>query len=193
MKLLIFGSSYCKYLSRYDKIRYHKIGKNLVKFEYEYFSGKSYEYFIDDPNKIDDVLSCKPDFVLVIFGGNSISTKRPKQQLLINCRTFYQLLNAKLKAVNPCAKIIAHQLPLRFVTNGKYDTPDPETFRNLRNAVNEKVRKLPTKDYILLTASKNKLDNPNLYCDRVHFNEDGLKIQLNCIIAKLKFILEDKN
>ena len=126
---------------------------------------------------------------MVIFGGNSISTLRPKHELLTNCRTFYVLLHTKVKAINSNALIIAHQLPLRFVTNGNYNTPDPETYRKLRNAVNEKVRKLPTKDYMLLTASKSKLDNPKYYHDKIHFDDDGLEIQLNCILRKLKLIL----
>ena len=75
MNCLTFGSSIARDLMYFDQIRQYEISGTPVTFEYAPFSGKSYEYFIRRPNKIDKGLSGNPDFILVIFGANSISNK----------------------------------------------------------------------------------------------------------------------
>ena len=75
MRVLIFGSSLARDLWRFDRIRVYTIAGIEVEFIYRFFKGKSFEYFLDHPYEISNVLSCEPDFVLVILGANSITTK----------------------------------------------------------------------------------------------------------------------
>ena len=190
MKLLIFGSSLCRYLRDFDKAKNRIIAGVNVRFIYRHFSGLSFHDFIDNTPLIDDVLACKPDLVLVIFGANSIVRARPKRIILENCRDFYQILYDKLQVVNPRAKIIAHQAPLRFLYKFEHDTPLPEDFRKIRKALNERIRLLPTKHFMLNISGVNKLDDERLFKDGIHFKRRGLEIQFNLILEKLDHVVE---
>ena len=172
MKCLIFGSSLARDLRYLDRQRSFIISGHRVEFTYAPFTGKSYEYFIDNPSKISQVLrSNRPNYIIVIFGGNSISTKVPTRVVLKNCQIFFELLRESVQNICPHAKVIAHQVPLRFVYNGFKDTPDPETFRKVRNYLNHKLRFLPTIDYILAIGGSDwtRLDHEQYFRDGIHF------------------------
>ena len=190
-RCLTFGSSLARDIETYDQIRKYNIAGIPVIFEYACFSGKSYEYFIERPNKIDEVLSCAPDLILVIFGANSISTKIKKRQLLKNCSTFYNLLHEKIQLHCPKAEIIAHQVPLRFVYDHSHNTPDPDAFKLLRDYLNQKVRTLRTVNHILPIGGSDwtRLDHEEYFRDGVHFHCFAIEIQFELILKRLKFIL----
>ena len=80
MKVLIFGSSLARDLKYFDQEACKYICAIRFKFVHRYYSGKSFEFMKANPKCIEDALSCKPDFVLVIFGANSISTDVEKNQ-----------------------------------------------------------------------------------------------------------------
>ena len=189
MKLLILGSSHAKYLKKYDRRRVRNILGEQVFFNYQEFSGKGFEYFIDNPGEIDDVIAYKPDMVLVILGGNSISTERTKRTLLNNCRTFYQLLRDRLDILSPNTKIIASQVFLRWVYNNNYNTPKPEPYKTARNYLNNYINKLRTKDYTLLVAGKTKLDKRKHFKDGIHLKHSGLKVQFQILNSLLEHII----
>ena len=191
MKLLILGSSLARDLSWYYPESEYTIGGKTVKICYESFIGKSFEYFVDNPKKIDKILcSHEPQLILVIFGANSISTRVPKKKLLENCRDFYQLLKNSVLNHCPETKIIAHQVPLRFVYNGFKNTPDPETFKLIRTTLNNKIRKLKTIDYYLVIGGSDwtKLDHEEYFRDGIHFECFAIEIQFELIVKKLEFI-----
>ena len=193
IKVCIFGSSLCKYLKKFDRFKIHFIAGYKVQFIYRPFSGKSYEYFLEYPHEIDRALRCRPHYVLTILGANSIKTTVSLDTLYDRAWHFYHLLHSKLKVIDSRSKIIVHQLPLRFVTNGYKNCPDPETFKETRDKLNEKIRKFKSKHHVLLTAGPSKLDNPDYYRrDGTHFNKAGLKLQLNCIKAKFEYLLTQK-
>lgn len=195
MLALIFGSSLARDIRDYDQKHQYLIAGYTVTTKYACFRGKSYEYFIDHPWEFDEVLKCKPDLIVVIFGANSISTKLEKKDLLINCRTFYELLRAKVDIYCSKALVIAHQLPLRFVYDNSHDTPDPATFKRLRDYVNQKVRTLRTVDYILPIAGSDwtRLDHEEYFRDGIHFECFAIEIQFELILKRLEFILSQQN
>ena len=195
MRLLIIGSSYARDIRNRYPFQSQEIAGNTVEIYYKFFPGKSYEYMLDNPNLIDSALSCVPDFIVTIFGGNSISNNTSKAYLIDKCRSFYQLLHDKVKICNPSALIIAHQIPLRFVYDNYKDTPKPQEFKKLRDQLNEKVRKLSTVHHILLIAGPNRLDHIDCYrcernsANRIHFTPDSIEYQFNRIISKISFLL----
>ena len=125
MKVVLFGSSFFKYLSFHDKKRIHDVGNAKAHFYYQHFSGKSFEDFMNDANSIDRVLRSIPDIVVVHFGGNSISNTRTKRELIDNCTRFYDLLRERLNIINPNAVVIASPIISRYVYDNKFDTPPP--------------------------------------------------------------------
>ena len=184
MKILIIGSSYCKHLKNFDRHHHKQIHGINTEFVYRDFSGKSFDYFLQRPFLIDEVLKEEPDYILSIFGGNSISTTVPKKLVLENCRDFYNLLSDKAKSVNPHCKIVASQVPLRFIyTPNKHNTPAPAELKKFRNSINHKLRSVRGVDHILNIGGPGRLDNETLYRDGIHFNNTGLRLQLELIVA----------
>ena len=149
MKVLLFGSSLCRDLYSLDEKKIYKIGGETIEFKYSFHPGKSFEFFLNKPHLIEPILKQRgetPDIVLVILGGNSISTIVEPKLIFENTRKFYSLLRDKLNIVNPKAKIIACEVPMRYIFNNFKNTPRPHIFRNIRHRVNRKLRDIKSKD-----------------------------------------------
>ena len=194
MKVLLLGSSLVYHLGVFDKTWRHTLDcGRKIKFLYKGFSGWSYEEFLGKRGQriIDSILSNPPDIIITILGANSIKTNVDKSVVLRNTMLFYKMLNEKFLSINPEGIIIASQLPLRFVTDpdNKHFTPDPETFKYIRDKVNTKLCNLKYKHHVLSIGGKGKLDNESLFKDGIHFNNTGLKIQLFLIKRKLYRVL----
>ena len=94
--------------------------------------------------------------------------------------------------VNPREVIVASQLPLRFVRNpnNRHHTPDPKTFKRLRDKVNTKLCSLQPIDHILAIGGPGRLDDERLFKqDKVHFSKRGLDFQLILMKHKMYRIL----
>ena len=107
------------------------------------------------------------------------------------CRSFYELLKDRMQLHCPHAKIIAHQIPLRFVNDGSHDNPGPEIFKKTRDLMNHKLCKLRTVDYVLAIGGSDwtRLDHSEYFRDGVHFEDFALEIQFDLIRNKLERIL----
>ena len=148
MKLLILGSSLCRDLYELDESRLYTVNGTNIYFRYSFHRGKSFDYFLDNPKTLVSILKHKgeiPDIVLVILGGNSISSNTPIEKIYSKAREFYSSLKSKLSLLNPQAKIIASEIPMRFVYNNFKNTPRPEIFRNIRHRVNLKIKNIKSK------------------------------------------------
>ena len=191
-KILVFGSSLASGLESYDTQRNYFLKGYSVEFLYSSHRGKSYEFFIDKPKTFDEILNCNPDYIVVIFGGNSISTEVPKSVVLKNCRIFYQQLYDRAILINPNVKIIATSLPMRYVYNYSHNTPIPDEYKKLRNYVNQRIKSLTCKHFVLNICGPNNLDNVEYYkADGVHFNYLGKKRFFQIILDKIEYILPD--
>ena len=191
-KLLIFGSSISRDLKNFDTRKFYKINGVQFKFIYRDFSGKSFEHFLKPKNHylLDSVLSCRPDYVLVIFGGNSINAFVERDSVLDAARDFYSLLNEKLSTVNPNGKIIASQVPLRFVRKpNKHNTPPPDEYAKFRKALNKKINCLRSKHHMLVIGGPGNLDSEEYFRDGIHFTDVGQEMLLNIILSTLSYIL----
>ena len=193
IKTLIFGSSLCNKLESFDRKKNHTIkGKKFV-FRYRGFSGESFENFIDQPNRIDNILiEDVPDVIVVIFGGNSISTLIEPPIVYRWAKDFYALLKARLNIFNPSAVIVASEICMRYVYNGFKDTPLPDRFDKIRHQVNLKIRDSPNKDYLFRVEGQGRLDHRRNY-DKygVHLSETGLDLRLTLLLSTLEFMVNN--
>ena len=189
MKLLVFGSSHAKRLMWYDKAKFCRIKDTPVKFYYNHNSGKSFEYFLENPTEIDRALKICPDFIVVIFGGNSINFASDKQSLIRPCTQFYDLLRSKLNRINPNAIVIATPVTRRYIYDGSHDTPPPGRFLKLRDYINDRIRTLKNTDYVLRITGPKNLDNESCLTDGVHYDDSGHKFLRDKIINKIAYHL----
>ena len=188
MKVLVFGSSIIKYLKAHDRKKNHKIGDIDAQFYYRGFSGKSFEFFIDNAPAIDAVLTSYnivPDYVVVHLGGNSISINSTRATLIASCTQFYDLLRARLNIINPKAMVIASPVLQRYVYDYNYDTPQPRQYNTLRNHINDRIRVLRCIDFMLRTTGPNNLDNKDSFSDGIHLTSKSNDLLLGEIIHKV--------
>ena len=197
LKILIFGSSFVNHLEKFDKAKdkIHTIAGISAQFIYKGYSGQSFDLFLDRPTILDKVLQCCPDYIFVLLGSNSITTRVEESTILDQARDSYKLLTGKLEVINNNALLIASQLPLRFVEDidNKHCTPPPEEYKRIRNKVNQKIKRLEcikNKPFMLLIAGKGRLDSKEYFCkDGIHFNHQGKQLQLKLIKHTLAYIL----
>ena len=191
--LMVFGSSIARDLSEFDKKRVHRIRGRKVKIIYRAFPGKSFEYFLAPENRwqIAHVLRCRPTYVCVMFGGNSIKMGINWEDVLVSCREFYRLLYDAYMAVKPDGLIIASQILLRFNRNpkNKYQCPDPDTFKAFRNLINRKINKLKTKHHMLIIAGPKNLDQEYWFRDGTHLRWAGQRRQFAILRRTLGHIM----
>ena len=71
MGVAIFGHSYVRYLQQlgYSHLVYTNIS---VPVDYFSFPGFGFCNFILNPGLFDDLVSCKPDILIIFLGGNDI-------------------------------------------------------------------------------------------------------------------------
>ena len=170
IKITVFGSSHCKYLSKVRPNSIYTIGGFRCLFEFEHYSGMSFNNFFSSwgHDQIDRIVADRPDYLITLFGGNSISTQISRSEILTDCKEFYRLVFDKYKHANPNGKLVASQILCRFnhVPN-KFNTPGPVEYKLVRNLINRKICNLKKyRDYMMLVAGP-KLDQ------RKYFNGGG--------------------
>ena len=191
--LLLFGSSLARDLNDFDTVKIHTIAGRKVRFVYRFFPGRFFEYFLIPKKRylINTVLKCKPDFVCVIFGGNSINWEVKWDDVLDSCKAFFGLLYERFMSINPEGKIIASQVLLRFNRNpdNVHKCPDPIVYKSFRNLINRKLNKLRTKHHMMIVAGPNNLDDETLFRDGTHLKLCGLHKQFAILKRTLAHII----
>lgn len=191
LTITIFGDSHCWFLSDVDDHELLIEGFHC-NFQYFPFSGKSFDHFLTPKGYRDmqRVVSSGPDYLVVILGGNSISTEVERSTVLDQCSQFYENLYNEYLAVNPNGKIISSQLVMRYnkVPN-KYNTPGPDDYRLFRNLVNRKINNIQHKHHMMMVAGP-KLDKRK-YFNRVgtHLTSEGYWKMFDLMIGSIAFAL----
>ena len=194
MRVTIFGSSLVEYLANFDKEWKHTLkGGQRIELTYYFYSGWSFNNFLKPSGlkELDSIVAERPDIILTILGANSIKTTVDPRVVMFEASKFYKTLNEKFLAINPQGIIIASQLPLRFVRNPKnrHNTPNPKTFKKIRDKINTKIVSLKTKHHTLAIGGPGRLDGEDWFWDGVHFKEEGVSKQLDIILEKIDKIL----
>ena len=190
LEVLIFGSSLCRDLETLDERRYYEVRGIVIHFSYKPFSGKSFEHFVDTPSNFDDIVALKPDIILSIFGGNSISSKKSDLVHYFYAKRFYAILRKKFDQINPSTIIVASEIPMRYVYNGYKNTPRPHIFRAIRHRINLKIRNSNAKQFLCRLEGDGRLDKKSLYRDGVHLKIKGQVRHFNIILRTLDYIFE---
>lgn len=159
-----------------------------VNINYKYFPGANYSTFLSDNSLLLQSIVDKPEVVVVILGGNSISRDVTNFEVFKQCRAFYKLLRDHL----PNSRIIAAQIELRFYeTPNRFGAPGPEDFRKRRNQLNRFLQTLKLKDNLLIIAGPGRLDNQQYYKDSVHLNKVGLRVYMSILKTTIDYSLRN--
>lgn len=187
MKVLVFGHSYVRDLQNLG-VKCMKYEQQTVEIDYKYFSGANYSTFLSDNSPLLQSIAHKPEVIVVILGGNSISRDVTNFELFKQCRAFYKLLRDNL----PHSRIIAAQIELRFYdTPNRFGAPGPEDFRKRRNGLNRFLQSLKLKDNLLIIAGPGRLDNKDYYRDNVHLNHAGLRVYMSILKTTIDYSLKN--
>ena len=178
MRVAIFGHSYVRDLQQlgYSHLIYSDV---CVPLNFFSFPGSGFHKFILEPSLLDELVSCKPDIVVIFLGGNDIKIDVDLNFVKRDCEQFYAILRLRL----PKSTFVVSQIELRHIVSvNRHGTPAFELYRKLANNFNKWVARQKFKDKILLINGENKLSNSNFFrADGVHLTKQGLELVFNLI------------
>ena len=149
-----------------------------MSLEFVHERGKGYEFFNSSELMKSQIVNSKPDIVLVILGGNGVSSKTDIPQVSAQMRLFH----AWLREACPNVIIIAAECEPRYNLNLYDHLGKPvESYYLRRNAFNQALNRTKSKDFLLRTA--NYLNHRRFYGKNgVHFNARGNRFYWGLII-----------
>ena len=93
MRVLLFGHSYVnhlRHLGNWDReITLRDNSRVSVEFLFRSYPGKDFRYFLDNDETFDVVRSEQPDAVVVILGGNSITSQYGNSEIKGMAENFF--------------------------------------------------------------------------------------------------------
>ena len=152
--------------------------------DYFSFPGYGFRNFLDGKHLIADLVTCAPDIVIILLGGNDIKIDVDLNIVKKDCEGFYLLLRSKL----PKSFIIASQVEHRHLdVPNRHGTPSVDLYRKLANNFNKWLARQSFKDKILLLNGADKLSNPIFFrSDGIHLNQKGLSLVFDLILSCLE-------
>ena len=190
MRLLIIGHSYVSELSNSGLKSFDTEGE-LVTVRYICRSGGTYDKFLTEPGLFERIENEeKPDYILVILAGNSISNNTTNEEIHSSARAFYN----RLRESFPDSKMIATQAEKRFYKPGnRWNCPTETEYTRRRDQFNRFLLKATFKDHILMIAGTGRLDNRYYYkTDGVHLNSQGLQFLIQTIMSLMNYLIMSK-
>ena len=187
-KLALLGHSYVRDLASLGE---HEITVSGAKFSLNYFSipGATFSSLISNSVHLESVKSYKPDYIVVILGGNDLKIDVELSQVYKDCSTFYE----KLREFCPNSIIIASQIENRFYeANNRFNSPPAKTFDYLRRHFNRFLKNKPFIDFLLQVQGPNRLDKRDYYRDDVHLSRSGLSKYFTIIECTITFVYLNK-
>lgn len=198
MKILVFGHSYVRDLSRFGpwdcELELENGEKVPTSFEFKAYPGKDFAYFLSNPGEVSKILDVDPDVVIVVLGGNSVTAALSNIQINEQARAFYTLLKA---AVKPSCLKLAVQVEPRFVSSGnRHRVPEASEFnrrrQTLNNYLNKNLKRQGLVDRVILLGSVNYLNHPQYFRDGVHLSGAGLERYKETVLDGLRYALARK-
>lgn len=114
--MIVFGHSYVRDLARHvtkDSDLILPSGERVtLQFQLSSLPEKDYGYFMEHPEKVNNIREVNPDVVIVVLRGNYLTASLFKVQITQKAAEFYALLKA---AVGPGCLRLAVQVGPRFV------------------------------------------------------------------------------
>ena len=185
LKVAFISHSFGRDLESLGVDRNHLQNRELdLRFYYK--SGGCFDYFIDWPPQLHELVEFKPAIIFIALGGNSLKETVPLSKLKDNAKVFLEILRNNL----PNAKLVPVQVELRFLTvENRFGTPKYETYKVLRDRFNKILQGLKERDYFCCIAGKNRLDDRKYYrSDLIHLNRLGLELYMRFIYRTITYI-----
>ena len=176
--VLLLGHSYVNYLNDFGWRDYSRDRRgHFVGLSHEFMSypGRDFGYFTSE-NLLNPVREYNPHIVVVIFGGNSITTDRTNTQNKRDAKRFYQYLRL---VINPNCLVLAVQVEKRYYSHvNLYMCPEPEEYNKKRNILNNYLqRQLKHQrlvDHVIMLGGEVFSKELHYQDDGVHLNQLGL-------------------
>ena len=150
--------------------------------------GHSYTDYLEDPDLYNRVKRHDPDIVFVVLAGNAIRNNVTNVEICTLATRFYN----KLRATFPNTQIVSAQIEKRWYREGnRWNCPAEVEFQRRRVALHNFYRRLRLKNYTLLVAGRNRLDNRTYYRDEVHLNQAGLQFYAQMVRNTVSYIIID--
>ena len=187
IKIGILGHSYVSNLQSLGITSGKLQGGRNYEIKYFHRSGSCFDFWLGWPHQLHECVEFKPDYLIVILGGNSIKESIRVKTLKEKANIFFQVLRNNL----PDTKLIPAQIELRFLEKtNSFGTPPLQRYRLIRNKLNKALQESKIKDFLLCIAGNTRLDNIKYYrSDRIHLNSSGLQFLLRLILRKIESIL----
>ena len=150
----------------------------------------TYETFTGEVRYWQEIKNHKPDYVLVLLGGNVVGSSRTREQMRSQATEFYRTLRFLL----PRTTIISAQVEMRWYKEDNfYGAPTEVQYRRDRNMLNNHIaRQIPDKDYVLSIAGEGRLDNRDFYCKGdqgyIHMTPEGYELYTREIVKVINYI-----
>ena len=198
MKVLLLGHSYVKYLERlgdWDREVKLDSGESLnLEFSFRSQAGKDYDHFLTSQSELEFVDLLRPDIIVVILGGNSITTQVTNSEIKWKSTEFFIKLNEVIS--DQCLKLVVQVEPRNCEAGNKFGTPEFEEFNRRRaiinNHYNTTLKKRKLVDHVVLLGSLNFLQHPSDFSDGVHLNINGLNKYKDTVVGALLHALNNR-
>ena len=168
----------------------YQVGDTSVRVWFAGHSGASYRTYIDNPNLFNGDLLPRPQIVVALVGGNTITKRNSQDVCLQYCRRFYESLRDRLP---PHVTIIASEIFMRYRYNC-HRTPAPEIYRYYRDKINQRLGTLNSCwNQLLRLSGDHNLDDVRLTGgDGVHLLPAGLDRLWDKIQDSIQFALHHR-
>ena len=167
--VVIMGSSHVtalKDLRRTTSIHYDY---HSVHYHFADISGATFRTYTDDPTKFDEVTDRKPDIIVTLLGGNSITKQIPQKQTRADCFKFFTRLRHH---VGDHVHVLACEVFMRHL-NDNWRTPSPDIYRDRRDDVNGAISYMLGAPNVIPLAGDLQLNRSNATSDGTHLYPSG--------------------
>ena len=191
LNLTLVGHSYVRRLRDYRRCVLNSQNEMVVDqvkvgLKYVFRGGRDYYYFNRSRRHKLQILRGNPDVILVVLGGNAVANRKPIPEATQEMRVFVKWLRDMM----PNVVIIVAEVEPRYSWHPLLPRGyQGESFKERRNAFNQAIRRVQTKDCTLRIANclcKRK------YYDRkgVHLSQCGNEFYWELIRNVLKYAME---
>ena len=197
MRVLLFGHSYVNHLRQLGgwnrDITLQNNTRVNIEFLFKSYPGKDFQYFLDHDETFNIVTSEQPDAIVVILGGNSITSQYEDSEIKQMAESFFKKLNDYL---NPgCVRFVA-QVETRFCERGnRFGTPEHKEFEKRRGRINHcyggRLKRKGLLDRVILLGSSKFLNaRENFADDGVHLKKQGLELYQTAVVDSVRYHLD---
>ena len=196
MRILLFGHSYVNHLRQLGhwntEVTLNNNNRVALEFLFRSYPGKDYQYFLEHDETFDVFRAGHFDAVVIVLGGNAITTRHSDPEIRSMAEEFFTKLNTYLRP--GCVRFVA-QVETRFCEPGnRFGTPEHAEFERRRTLLNNcytvKLRRKGLIDRVILLGSKNYLNNrDNFADDGVHLKPEGLELYKRAVVSSVHYHL----